>query len=367
MPRVAYLDLVLVGFGNVGRRFARLLQERSMRLRSDVGLHWRVVGIATRHHGSAFDSHGIDLEKALQTAEAGGSLNVFTERDATRPLPPDATGLELIRHATGAARRRSPEQLVVCETTVLDIEHGQPAIAHVSAALRGGAHVVTANKGPAAFAYRELSTQAAMARRSFLFEGAVMDGVPVFNLVRETLPAVEITGFRGVINATTNYILSAMEQGRDFDEALREMQAAGIAEADPSFDIDGWDAAAKAAALINVLMRGGATPHTIERTGIAGVTRDQVQAAIRRGKRIRLVASGERRDGAVAGRVAPAELDAGDPLAALEGLQNLLLLQTDMLGEIGILQRDGGLVQTAYALLGDLVAIARTYRGEPEE
>ena len=153
------------------------------------------------------------------------------------------------------------------ETTVLDIDRGEPAVSHVRAALEGQAHVVTANKGPAAFAYHELEALAESVDRVFFFEGAVMDGVPVFNLVRETMPAVTIEGFRGVINTTCNFILSELERGKEFDQALAEMQARGIAEADPSLDIDGWDAAAKTAALVNVLMGGAITPHHVARTG----------------------------------------------------------------------------------------------------
>ena len=143
------------------------------------------------------------------------------------------------------------------------------------------------------------------------------------------------------------------------------MQEAGIAEADPSFDIDGWDAAAKTAALMNVLMHGAATPKTIERTGIRGVTGDAVREAMSRGKRIRLIARATRQDGHPAGRVGPEELDAHDPLANLSGMQNLLVLQTDVLGDIGLLQLDGGLIQTAYGLLSDLVTIARRV-GDPD-
>jgi len=361
---MTYFDLVFVGFGHVGQRFARLLLDDTMRLRGEYGIGWRVVGIATKNHGTAFDARGLDLEKALKLVEAGQTLGPLTQPDAIRVLGQQATGLALIKHATAEFRRRQLQQLVVVETTVLDIANGEPATEHVVTALRGGAHVVTANKGPAAFAYRELEAVAAMSRRRFLFEGAVMDGVPIFNLVRETLPAVAIEGFRGVINSTTNHILTAMETGRSFDEALAEMQAAGIAEADASFDVDGWDAAAKAAALINVLMRGSATPHTIDRTGIRDITTADVEDARRRKRHIRLVASAERRDGHVVGRVAPVELEAGDPLAQLTGVQNLLVLRTDVLGEIGIHQFDGGLVQTAYALLSDLITIARQPAGE---
>jgi homoserine dehydrogenase len=150
-----------------------------------------------------------------------------------------------------------------------------------------------------------------------------------------------------------------MESGRTWDEALAEMQAEGIAEADPSFDVDGWDAAAKTAALVNVLMRGAATPRTIDRTGIRGITPEDMRNAVQRGRRIRLVASAERRDGQIAARVAPVELDASDPLAGLGGRQNQIVIDTDLLGPIGIQQLDGGLVQTAYALLSDLVTLAR--------
>lgn len=356
---MVYLDLILVGFGNVGRRFARLLEEKSVRLRGDYDVSWRVVGIATKHHGTAYDARGLDVVKALRLAEAGTPIGALIGAESGRTISPGATGLDLIKHATSEARPRQMQHLVVVETTLLDIERGQPATDHVMTALRGGAHVVTANKGPVAFAYREITAVSEIERRRFLFEGAVMDGIPVFNLVRETLPAVDILGFRGIINTTAHYILTAMEAGRTFSEALADMQAEGMAEADPSFDIDGWDAAAKTAALVNVLMRGAVTPRTIDRTGIRNVTREDVQNAVRRGRRIRLVASAERRGGQIAARVAPIELEAGDPLARLGGRQNQIVLNTDTLGSIGVQQLDGGVVQTAYALLSDLVALAR--------
>ena len=356
---MVYLDLVLVGFGHVGRRFARLLEEKSVRLRGDYDLSWRVVGIATKRHGTAYDARGLDVVKALRLAEAGMPLGALIGPESGRTISPGATGLELIKHATAEAKSRRVQHLVVVETTLLDIERGQPATEHVLTALRGGAHVVTANKGPVAFAYREIMSTTEIERRRFLFEGAVMDGIPVFNLVRETLPAVDILGFRGIINTTAHYVLTAMESGRTYDEALAEMQAEGIAEADPSFDVDGWDAAAKTAALVNVLMRGAVTPRMVDRTGIRGITPDAMRDAVRRGRRIRLVASAERRHGQIAARVAPVELDAADPLASLGGRQNQVVLDTDILGAIGIQQLDGGLVQTAYALLSDLVTLAR--------
>jgi homoserine dehydrogenase len=264
----------------------------------------------------------------------------------------------MIRQLTEAlADECSDGRLVVIETTVLDIDRAEPAIAHVRCALEGLAHVVTANKGPVAFAYRELEQLAVSVDRAFLFEGAVMDGVPIFNLVRETMPAIAIDGFRGVINTTCHYVLSELERGLRFDDAISEMQTRGIAEADPSLDIDGWDAAAKTAALVNVLMGGAITPHDVARTGIRDVSPHEVSEAVTRGRRIRLVASAARHGARIEARVEPELLDMGDPLAGLGGLENALYLHTDLLGDVGIVQRTSSLTQTAYALLSDLSRI----------
>jgi homoserine dehydrogenase len=237
---------------------------------------------------------------------------------------------------------------------------GQPAIDHVRAGLEAGCHVVTANKGPTAFAYESLRAQADSAGLLFLFEGAVMDGVPIFNLVRETLPHVQILGFRGVINSTTNHILSAMEDGEPFDRALARMQAEGIAEADPSLDLDGWDAAAKTAALANVLMDAGMTPHAVDRTGIDRSAGAVARAAKAQGRRLRLVAGAARgADGSVTATVGPVELPDDDLLAGLRGQANALVLETDLLGDIAVCQMGGSLTHTAYALLSDLITIRR--------
>jgi homoserine dehydrogenase len=341
-------DLALVGFGHVGRRFAKLLAERRDWLALDYDLECRVVGVCTRHHGGAFDADGVD---AVALADA-----------MDRGAPPDATtsleALDLIARLAAS----DADVKVLVETTTLDIGAGQPAIDHVRGALQQGCDVVTANKGPVAFAYEELHAVAMDRGRSFLFEGAVMDGVPIFNLVRETLPAVQILGFRGVVNSTTNYILSAVEDGESFDAALARMQAEGIAEADPSLDIDGWDAAAKTAALANVLMAARTTPQAVEREGIAQATARLAMAAKARGMRVRLVASARKAGSGVTTAVRPVELPEPDVLAGVRGLANALIIETDLLGEIAVVQLSGSLTQTAYALLGDLIAIRRRYR-----
>jgi len=346
-------DLALVGFGNVGRRFARLLEERRDWLSLDYDLECRIVGIATRHHGAISRAGGIDAPAAAVSLEAGQPI-----------VAPDIEAADAFDVIRRLSESDAPLKVLV-ETTTLDINAGQPAIDHVRAALQAGCHAVTANKGPAAFAYEELSALAADRDRSFLFEGAVMDGVPIFNLVRETLPAVQILGFRGVVNSTTNHILTALEDGEGFDAALERMQAAGITEADPSLDLDGWDAAAKVSALANAFMRARMTPQAVDREGIGPGTARQAMAARSKGARVRLVASAQTRPEGVVTSVRPAELPETDLLAGLRGMANALILQTDLLGEIAISQLTGGLTQTAYALLTDLVTIRRRQQPAP--
>jgi homoserine dehydrogenase len=247
---------------------------------------------------------------------------------------------------------------VLVEVTPLDPRRGEPAITHVRLALDRGLHVVTANKGPVAFAWRRLRALAARRHRLFLHEGAVMDGVPVFNLVERCLPGARVLGFRGTLNTTSNHILSRLEAGDTFDAALREAQFRGIAEADAGNDIDGWDAALKGCALANALMGAAVSPGSVPRRGIRGVTCSRARGALRRGRRLRLVVRGSRQDGRVRVSVRPERLPLGDPLAGA-GPDAALILQTDVMGEFGVFERGMSLDQTAYALLSDLVTVAR--------
>jgi homoserine dehydrogenase len=358
------LDLVLIGYGNVAKRFVALLAEQRTALARRHGVTTRVVGIATRH-GQAYAAAGLQ-PYAVSSSRAREEIAPDFFRASKGGHDVRSTTLDFLRDALAKSRAAARQRrLVVIETTTLDIARGEPATSHIRAALAGGAHVVTANKGPVAFAYRTLARAAARADRRFLFEGAVMDGVPVFNLVRETLPGVTVRGFRGVVNSTTNFILTAIEQGQPFAAALAEMQARGIAEADASLDVDGWDAAAKTAALANVLLGASITPHAVDRQGL---TPDAVRRAVEAraaGGRLKLVARARREGRHVTARVRPEELPADDLLAGLEGQQNAIILETDLLEEIAVVQRSGSLTQTAYALLSDLITIARARPQSP--
>ena len=219
--------------------------------------------------------------------------------------------------------------------------------------------MITANKGPVAFAYRRLAQAAERADRRFLFEGAVMDGVPIFNLVRETLPPVQILGFRGVVNSTTNFILTAMEQGQRFEDALAEMQARGIAEADASLDIDGWDAAAKTAALANVLLGANITPQDVIRV-VSGRTRASGDRSATAGRRLKLVARAQRAGSAVAAGRGPRSCPATTCSRGWRGSRTRSSSRPTCSRRSRSCQRGGSLTQTAYALL---FAISLTVAG----
>ena len=355
MPGTDGADLVLIGLGGVARRFWRLLRDERHRLPGAT----RVIGIATATHGCALATGGLDPE----TAQAPiGPRDPLSARHDRTSGPPPANALDLLARLAHlrTAGRECRRRLVVVETTPLGLDGGQPGVDHVRAAIDVGADVITANKGPAAFAYRELRDLASAAGVAFRFEGAVLDGLPLFSLIRETLPAVDIRGVRGVLNTTTNHVLSAMEGGRSLDDAIRDMQDAGIAEADPTKDIDGWDAAAKVAVVANVALDADLTPHDVELEGLRTVDPSTVRAAHARGGAVKLVAAAYRREGRVRATVGPMALPADDPLASLSGTAKGLVLDTDRLGPIVISKTSSHVAHTAYALLADLISIQRT-------
>lgn len=244
--------------------------------------------------------------------------------------------------------------------TTLNPATGEPAISHVRAAFARSLHVVTANKGPIAHAYAQLMDDARRAGVEFRFESTVMDGAPVFNLVRNNLPGCRIRGFTGVVNSTTNVVIEALRKGRTLAEGIADAQKIGIAEADASYDIDGWDAAAKSAALANVLMDARLTPLDVDRRGIGRLTPEKLGELKRQSKTIRLVARARIVGEAVKLRVRAEVLDETDILASVHGTSNLLLLDTDLMGTVGMAEISPGVEQTAYGVFSDVIDIAKT-------
>jgi len=249
---------------------------------------------------------------------------------------------------------------VAIEVTTLEPGTGEPAISHIRAAFARHIHVITANKGPIAHAFRLLCEEARMAQAEFRFESTVMDGAPVFNMVRNNLPGATIQGFTGALNSTSKIVVAAMERGLTMADGIGEAQGLGIAEADASYDIDGWDSAAKAAALANVLMDAGTTPQQVDRRGLGELTTNEAIQLARSGQTMMLVSRGERVDGAVRLQVRLEILSATDILASARGTSNLLLFHTDLMGTVGTILINPGVEQTAYGLFSDLVDIARS-------
>lgn len=319
------MKLALIGYGNVARAFARLLEKKR------ASYPFRIVGAHTLRHGTAIDQKGLPVEPVFGPPAA--SVDEFLDKSRAE---------------------------VVLELTTLNPESGEPAISHIRAALARGLHVITPNKGPVAFAYATLRDEAARAGVMFRHEAITMDGTPVFNLVRNNLPGVEIKGFAGALNSTSKVVIQAMRQGHSFEHGLSEARRIGVAEADASFDTEGWDSAAKAAALANVLMDANLTPHDVDRRGIGKLTPERLAELQEKGKTVVLVSRGRRTPSGVKLRVRAEVLPVDDMLATMYGTSNLLILETDLMGEIGVFTLQPGVEQTAYGLFSDLVDIARS-------
>ena len=333
--------LALLGFGNVGQALGRLLLRKQTELQHHYDLTFRVTGIATDHHGCAIDPAGIDLERALTAMAAGGeALSTL----AALPLAGDVFDFISCSEAD-----------VLFENTPVNYATGQPAVDHLRAALELGMHAITANKGPVVHAYRQLTELAVLQRRKFYFESAVMDGAPIFSLFREALPAAQLRAFRGVLNSTTNLILTRMESGESFEQAIAYAQAIGIAETDPSGDIDGWDAAVKVAALATVLMDSPLLPAQVERQGIRGITPQEIQRARQAGKRWKLLCSAERDGNSLRALVQPEMVSASSPLYQVDGTTSLIQFETDVLGSLSLIETNPGPQTTAYGLLADFL------------
>lgn len=326
--------LALLGFGNVGRELVRLLVAKEAALRKEYGIAWKLTGVASRRIGWVADPGGLDPAAALGHQWPRG-------QGAKAPAN--------VREWLAAAHAQ-----VLFEASSLERHSGQPAIDHLRAALEFGAHAISANKGPVVHAYRELRELAAACARQFFFESSVMDGTPIFSMFPYCLPAVDLRGFRGILNSTTNVVLTEMEKGATLDAAVKRAQEIGVAETDPSDDLDGWDAAVKVAALSIVLMGAEIKLGDVEREGIRSLTGEAVRAARSAGSRYKLVCSAERTANGVRARVGPEKLPVSDPLAQLEGTTSAVRFDMDVFG-LSVIEHKPGVIATAYGLLADFI------------
>jgi homoserine dehydrogenase len=343
-----HIKLVYVGFGNVARALARLMTRKQAALEKDHGITYSVTGIATGKHGFAIDPKGLDIKKALALVESGQSISSMSTSAVN-------DSLAVIRGSQGD---------VMFENSPVNHSTGQPAIDHIRAALEAGMHAITANKGTVVHGYAELSALAKSKGRKFYFESTVLGGSPVFSVFRESMPAAELQSFRGVLNSTSNIILTHMEKGESFDEAVKYCQSIGVAETDPSADVDGWDAAIKVAALVTVLMDIPCTPQQVERRGIREVTPPMIAQAKAEGKRYKQVCSARRNGDKVSARVALELVPVSDPLYGMEESTTGVAFRTDVLGDYSIIESEredmvAGPEPTAYGLFADMISAVK--------
>lgn len=332
--------LALMGFGAVGKGLAQILANHGERLQSQYGIILRIVAVATRSHGSWYDPAGLDPHMLL------GQFGQPRESESA------------------AHRTWDPYQMigqveadVLVELSPTDLVSGEPATSYMRAAFARGMHVVTANKGPIALHFAELRREAIAAGVYLGFEGTVMSGTPALRLGWSDLAGCDLREVRGILNGTTNYILSQMESGWSYHNALAEAQQLGYAEADPAGDVEGHDALAKAVILANVLMGGDLRVEDIKPIGITDITIEMIEAARSSGQRWKLLAHVWRTGEHVQATVRPTLLPNNHPLANVTGVTNAITFTTDLLGDVTLIGPGAGGVATAFAIVSDILAM----------
>jgi len=336
--------LALIGFGTVGQGFAELLIQKKKILKERYGLEFKVSAIADTLKGSVLDPKGLDLAAVLAWVGEGKSLNDF---------PSGKKGLDAL------ATIRESGADIVFEATYTDIKTAEPATGHLKAALNQGCHVVTTNKGPLALHYRELAELAKQKGRRLMFEGTVMAGSPVFNLMRASLTGTEITEIKGILNGTTNYILTRMEEGLSYGDALKKAQELGYAEAVPDADVLGWDALAKVCILSAVVFGKAVMPDPAKLSceGITKITAEDIKKAKAEGKRYKLIGRAAKEGNEVKVSVGPQALPLSDPLTGVMGGTNALTYMNDALNAITVVGPGAGRKETGYAMFNDFINI----------
>ncbi|MCY3799681.1 MAG: homoserine dehydrogenase [Chloroflexi bacterium] len=336
------MKLLLIGFGVVGQGLAQILRDKAAELKSKHNFTAEIIGVATASKGALYRSSGLDISALLQAAE-GGSFVDFPDQPGLRR---DMTVREMIMIG---------EADVLVEASPTNLETAQPALDFCYQALEAGMHLALANKGPVALDYAGLRAKARAKGLLMRYEATVMAGTPTMRLAQDALAGCEIRSARGILNGTTNYILTQMEKGLSYDDALAQAQAQGYAEADPSGDVEGWDAAGKVLILANALFGGKLAMADLAVSGITAISAADIADANAAGQRYKLIARATP-DG---GEVKANRLPLDDPLASVGGATNAITLETDLLGDITLIGAGAGKLETGYAILSDLLAIQR--------
>ena len=334
--------LALIGFGNVGQGLATILRDHGPVIAGQHGAEYRIVAVNTGRRGQIYNPDGFDPAQLLTAYQE-------TKRIDSVPAPNQGWDVKRVLHESNAD--------IVVEMTSSDLQTGQPATDYIRTAIAQDRHVVTTNKGPVAFHYLELASMAAERGVMLGVEGTVMGGTPLLRVGRELLMTAGIERIQGILNGTTNYILTRMAEGESYRSALEEAQEKGYAEANPAADVEGFDAAVKIVILSNLLLGIPLKLENVEREGISGLSSKDVIRAQQVGEVWKLVAWVERTQDMVKATVRPIRLPQSHTLAGISGATNAVTFVTRLLGDVTIVGPGAGRVETGYGVLSDLLDI----------
>jgi homoserine dehydrogenase len=340
------LRLALIGFGTVGQGLAEILHSSVAALAAQHNFRASIVAVSDLLKGAVYHPDGLDIAALLEAGRAG-KLAQYPEQPG------------LVRGLDALATIRQSNADTIIEVSYTDLKTGEPALSHVRAAFDAGKNVIVTNKGPVALAYKELAARAALKGLYFGYEGTVMSGTPALRLARTALAGCTISEVRGILNGTTNYILTRMESGTSYAGALAEAQRMGYAEADPTGDVEGFDAAGKVVIVANVILGASLRMDDVDRTGITALTPADIDAARAASERWKLVARARRTPDGIIASVRPERLLLSDPLAAVGGVANAITYETDMLGSVTLVGPGAGRRETGFAILSDLLELAK--------
>lgn len=341
------MKIAFIGFGGVGQALAKLFLRNVEQLKKQYGIEPVVVAVTDVMKGSIYHPEGLNTNKLLEVVNETGNVENY----------PDQAGL--IKGWDSLKTIKNSNADIIVEVTYTDVKTGQPAIDHCRAAFQNQKSVITTNKGPVALAYKELSELAKKNGVYWGFEGTVMSGTPALRMPIITLAGNEISEIKGILNGTTNYILTEMEKGSSYEDALKKAQKLGYAEADPTSDVEGYDARYKAVILANYLMDEEIDAEDVPCKGISHFTEEMVQEALEENKKWRLIARIKKNEEGVKATVQPELIEVSDPLAGVTGATNAIVYECDLAGPIMLTGAGAGLVETGYSLLIDIIDFQR--------
>jgi homoserine dehydrogenase len=339
--------LALIGYGGVGQGLVEILREKGGKLQDSLGVDFSVVSICDLKKGSLHHPGGLNLDGVQAAIQKSGTFESY----------PNETGL--VRGWDSLETIQNSNADTIVEITFTDVKTGQPAIDHCKEAFLRGKNVVMSNKGPVALQHEELAKLAEANGVRWGFEGTVMSGTPAIRMPLAALAGNEIKEIKGILNGTTNYILTQMEEGLSYGEALKQAQEKGYAEADPTSDVEGYDALYKIVILANVIMGVPLKKEDVPCKGISTITKEAIEAAKQEGKRWKLLGKITNENGTVKASVGPERLDLQDPLAGVPGAVNAISYSCDLAGTITLMGPGAGITETGYSLLIDLINMER--------